>query len=64
MDDVDSATPQARGGVTIDPADLDGKVVEDVTPPGGCKADRLEQLNRARTYADGKVIEIDVKEYP
>lgn len=64
VDDAAGATAQNRGGVSIDPADLDGRVVEIVTPPGGFDADQLEQVHRAREYADSKGIEIVVKEYP
>lgn len=64
VDDITAATPQNRGGVSIDPDDLDGRVLEVVTPPGGFTADQLEQLHRARAYADTQGVDIVVKEYP
>lgn len=64
VDDIDNATPQNRGGVNIDPDDLDGKQLEVITPPGGFSASQLEELNRVRTYADSKGVDVVVKEYP
>lgn len=64
VDEIDAATPQNRGGVSIDPDDLDGRVLEIVTPPEGFTAAQLEQVHRAREYADAKGIDVVVKEYP
>lgn len=64
VNDIDNATTQNRGGVSIDPDDLDAKVLEIVTPPGGFDAGQLEQLHRVREYADSKGVDIVVKEYP
>lgn len=64
VDEIDKATPNSRGGVSINPQQLDGKVLEVVTPPDGFTPSQLEELNRARTYADSKGIDIVEKEYP
>lgn len=64
VDDVAGATTQDRGGVRINPRDLDGRELEIVTPPEGFTADQLEQVHRVREYADERGIDIVVKEYP
>lgn len=64
IDAVDGAEVSRRGGVRIDPEDLDGRRLEFYVPPDGLSSKQAAQVDSARQYAESKGIELIVEEWP
>lgn len=64
VDAIDGAERSDRGGVPINPKDLDGRVLEFYVPPDGLSPKQSAQVDRARAYAESKGIDLIVEEWP